>query len=75
MWQLLFIDIIIIKVYNLGKENQENKESGEDKMLAKVNHTEDYPIQRKIINISAKRQITIPQKFFSKLGLDRKSVV
>lgn len=68
MWQLLFIDIITIKVYNLGKENQENKESGEDKMLAKVNHTEDYPIQCKIINISAKRQITIPQKFFSKLG-------
>lgn len=30
-------------------------------------------IERKIVSISQKRQITIPQKFFSKLGFDKEA--
>lgn len=40
-------------------------------MLAKKNTTEKKQIEKRRINISSKRQITIPAKYFEALGLDK----
>lgn len=40
-------------------------------MLATRSNTEDMHVEKRRINISSKRQITIPAKYFEALGLDK----
>ena len=40
-------------------------------MLTEKRNQKEYPIEKRRINISSKRQITIPAKYFEALGLDK----